>query len=480
VILLRLPILFLLFTVGLEIEASVETPVMFKDMKESTKDVPAEPWTAPDYSNQSGALGYGVGTFGVPAGLMEHKVAFWIDIYTKYNTDQGVLHDSRYIDVVYGDVDFTDIMKDEQLNAFQKQRAREKRVKSRKKEIIDRLRRLQRLSSPAGLQGEDLRYWYMFSEVEESRKFAKATSRNRLRFQLGQSDRFVKGIFLSGYYLKHMEEIFREQGVPIELTRLPFVESSFNLKARSRVGASGIWQFMRSSARGLLLINRAADERNAPLEATLAAAKFLKRSYNLLGHWPLAVTGYNHGPAGMKRMVRKYNTTDINELVSERKGRFGFASANFYASFLAALEVERNAAKYFGPIQRAKPLDVVRYKIPKSVDRETVLEWFDGKIERAQFFNPHLTRSFWRNFTYLRQKNIVFLPQAKLSVAQKFFGDNHRLAALERVYIHRVRRGQTLGQIARKFQVKMKRIMRANNISNPSRLSVGQKLVIPR
>src|SRR5690606_17165036 len=122
----------------------------------------------------------------------------------------------------------------------------------------------------------------------------------RLRFQLGQSDIFKEGIVRSGQYLRQMEEIFREQGMPVELTRLPFVESSFNLKACSRVGACGIWQFMRSTAKAYMRpMNAYVDERRDPLISTRAAARKLRKNYEMLEDWPLAVTGYNHGPYGI-------------------------------------------------------------------------------------------------------------------------------------------------------------------------------------
>src|SRR5690606_33234587 len=141
------------------------------------------------------------------------------------------------------------------------------------------------------------------------------------------------------------------------LSRVPLVESSFNVKARSRVGASGIWQFMRYTGRRLLRINYAVDERNDPITATHAAARFLRMNYDILKKWPLAITAYNHGAAGVRRMVERYKTDDIVELADERHGRFKFASANFYATFLAALEVEKNADRYFGKVTWDIPLE---------------------------------------------------------------------------------------------------------------------------
>src|SRR5690606_938538 len=186
-------------------------------------------------------------TFSIPKG-MEERVQFWMDIYTKYNSNQGLLHDSRYVHLVYERVDFEDIDANTSLTGRQRERARKKRVDARKKDIANRLKRLQTLSSKDGLTGEDLRYWEMFESVDEPRKFAEAAKRGRLRFQLGQRDIFMRGIYQSGRYLRQMEEIFREEGLPIELTRMPFAERSSDLRPRAEVGPSGIWQFMGSTA----------------------------------------------------------------------------------------------------------------------------------------------------------------------------------------------------------------------------------------
>ena len=145
-----------------------------------------------------------------------------------------------------------------------------------------------------------------FRFIFEKNKFKIASERNRLRMQLGQKDRFVLGIFFSGRYIREMEKIFREEKVPIELTRLPFVESSFNLYAYSKVGASGIWQFMRSTGRLFhLRIDNICDLRNDPLAATRAAARLLRMNYEMLKSWPLALTAYNHGPRGVSSIVKK-------------------------------------------------------------------------------------------------------------------------------------------------------------------------------
>ena len=366
-------------------------------------------WSASDFAAQDKALGWSADVFKTPPGMAD-RVQFWKDIYTKYTSDQGILHDSHFINIVYEGVDFSDITAHTEWTARQREKARRARVDGKKKEIALRLKHLQELTSGDGLEGDDRRYWDMFSKVEEPKKFLEAARRGRLRFQLGQRNQFVAGIYQSGRYLRQIEEIFREEGLPLELTRLPFVESSFNLHARSKVGASGLWQFMKSAARQYMRMDNSADERNDPLRATRAAAKKLKDNYTLLKTWPLAITAYNRGPSGVKRLTEKMGTTDIVELIDVRNGRFGFASANFYASFLAALDVERNADQYFGAVEILPELRGAEIQMQKSQTSKDLLKWFGNDMDLAQLLNPHVSESVWKGKTPLNRKQFLRVP----------------------------------------------------------------------
>ncbi len=332
-------------------------------------------WRAPSFNNQDSALGYSSFAFKTPRG-MEKQVQFWIDVYTKYSSNQGVIHDSENVEVIYEVV---------QLDGLKTEREKQKKIDAVKKNIGSRLSR---------------------------------QKRERLRFQLGQKDLMLRGIFYSGRYLEDMERIFKDAGLPIELTRLPFVESSFNIMAQSKVGASGIWQIMPYTAKPYGMISSAVDRRNHPLEATKMAAKLLRQNYGMLGAWPLAVTGYNHGPTGVLKMTRNYKTRDLTELIQNVRSRksFGFASRNFYASFLAALEVEKNASKYFPNVVWSKPLEAKEFKLPVSARYRDVLAWFDGDHRKAQLFNPHLTQRT-RKGGVIPARTLINVPKDKYNIA---------------------------------------------------------------
>lgn len=378
----------------------------------------ARSWEPPVYSGQEGAVGWSSTVFEIPKGL-EDRVRFWKDIYTKYTSDQGVLHDRYNYEIVYEVIDFGPIMADKSLNARQKERAREKLVDERRNAISAKLKRLAQAKSPIGLQLDEIQLWHLFEKVGDPHKFENAANPKRIRFQLGQRDKFYTGIYHSGRYLREMERIFREERLPIELTRLPFVESSFNIHARSKVGASGVWQFMRRTARPFLKLTREIDERNDPIKATRASARLLRQNYQMLRSWPLAVTAYNHGANGVRRIVQKMGTDDIVEIVSRYSSKtFGFASENFYACFLAALEVERDANKYFKDPKWAPELDVVEIRLRKPMQFSLLVEFFDGDRQATELANPHILARARKGRAHIPPGHFVRVPKPHQALAE--------------------------------------------------------------
>jgi membrane-bound lytic murein transglycosylase D len=325
-------------------------------------------WKAPDFTKQENVLGWSAHAFDTPPGFDTRK-DFWIDIYTKYSTHQAVIHDSHYLDIIYKIVDFSLIDSDKTLTSHAKEKQKRNLIKNEKRKIHDELLNISHLEeTPGRLSADEAEIFKKFRYVYDKKRFMQAADRHRLRMQLGQKDRFQQGIFYSGRYIREMESIFRKEGVPVELTRLPFVESSFNINARSRVGASGIWQFMRSTAKLYLKSTPIVDFRNDPIQASRAAAKLLRSNFTLLKSWPLALTAYNHGPQGVSLIVKKMKTGDLNEIVwNTTRRRFGFASENFYAEFLAALEVESHCDQYFGKILVSAPLSYTERNLPSDI-----------------------------------------------------------------------------------------------------------------
>ncbi|MGZ3709690.1 MAG: transglycosylase SLT domain-containing protein, partial [Bdellovibrionota bacterium] len=318
---------------------------------------------------------------------LKRNVNFWVGIYTQYYTYQGLVHDAKYIDHVYQIMD---------LRAIHGSTSHATRVaKNHWKDVLLSVHRKQK--QPESFTAEEKQVFDLYADVNEPNKFLNAAHRKRLRFQLGQKDRFLDGLYQSGRFLPAMEEIFRKEGLPVELTRLPFVESSFNLRARSKVGASGIWQFMRSTAKLFIRTNDILDERNDPIRATEAAAKLLKLNFESLGSWPLAVTAYNHGRKGMMRAVRRVGSDELEDLVTGYHSRsFGFASSNFFTELLAAIECEKNAEKYFGNVRRATPVQFAEVRIPDYIDIGDLAQFLKLDLDALRELNPGLSEGVFR------------------------------------------------------------------------------------
>lgn len=464
-----------------EVQEKIETPKETALPSDEKKK-----WIAPNYLEQTNIIGYSTDTFSIPEPLRS-RVNFWIDIYTKYTTSQGILHDSRFTHIIYEPIDFGPLDNDKSLSSSQRFKAEKKHLEARKKHIKDILLKLHDAKDSTGLEGEELRYWKMFESVNEKDKFFVASQKGRLRFQLGQRDRFIQGIFYSGRYLKEMEKIFSEYNMPRELTRLPFVESSFNIRARSKVGASGIWQFMRSTGRLYMKVNGTIDERNDPIIATHAAAKLLRQNYNVLQSWPLAVTAYNHGASGMKRIVEKAGTKDLAAIYGTNpSARFGFASESFYTSYLAALEVEKNAGKYFGPLIWADEVPYAEVKVERPLSFKELKAFHNNRDEDIINLNPHFSQTITRGIVKIPAGTKVRVPLEQQQAFNDYMAKPPVHTAMEKdtssgsMVSYKVARGDTIYDIAKQFQISMDKIIQANQDINPSALRPGQVIEIPQ
>ncbi len=280
--------------------------------------------------------------FPRPAEL-EPAVQFWTRVYTEVDTKSGFIHDSLRLDIVYQTVRWSDDVST---------RERRRRVERATASIRDALTKLAGGARQA-LSNDEERILKLFPEGTSNAEFRAAAG--RLRFQLGQSDRFREGLVRSGTWKPYIHEVLAKQGLPPELASLPHVESSFDPTAYSKVGAAGLWQFTRSTGVRYMRIDHIVDERRDPFFASDAAARLLGDNYSVIQSWPLALTAYNHGLAGMRRAVQQQKTSDIATIVAKYQSRsFGFASRNFYTAFLAALG-DRLAPRALFPEPEAQP-----------------------------------------------------------------------------------------------------------------------------
>ena len=405
----------------------------------------------------------------------------------------GYFIDRKYPEVIYSVLDFSDF--EAQLTGRKLERAKRKAVQEELNRIKSSLKHLGGGKKPR--DDFERRIQSVFQAVHGggTKKYRDALSQKRIRYQSGIKERFYEGLVRSGRYLYAIETIFRANGLPVELGRLPLVESSFNYKAYSSKGAAGIWQFMRGTGRRYMRINASIDERRDPIIATRAAARYLKHSYNELRSWPLAVTSYNHGLAGVARAVKKTGSRDLAVIIERYDGRtFGFASSNFYAEFLAAVEVERNAEVFFPGIKREVHVPFDEIRLGRNLHFRDLLRLSGSSKEEVEELNLQFRSSILRNRVSIPRGSYVKVPPghgARLAANVK----HSALVALSDIEVaplktarsrgsgtsgtYRVRRGDTLGGIARRHSVSISELKRANKIRNARLIRVGQRLRIP-
>jgi membrane-bound lytic murein transglycosylase D len=330
-------------------------------------------------------------------------VHFWTRVYTEINTDAGFIHDQENLSVVYETVHF---------DADSGPRARERQIDAEKQRFHDILVRLGQGLAPAS--PEEQRVLSLWGTDGTPTRLALAA--DDVRFQLGQADRFRAGLIRAGVWEKNIAQVLAREGLPPELAALPHVESSFDPAAYSKVGAAGLWQFMRSTGRRFLRINGSVDERLDPFRATEAAAQLLSYDYQLLGSWPLAITAYNHGAEGMLRAREQLGTDDIVRIIREyHSPTFGFASRNYYASFLAALRVSQNPQQYFGSLPRQSEQQFGELRMPSPASVATVAGMVGVDRDTLQQLNPALRSSVWRGRRLIPAGYILRLPASDSS-----------------------------------------------------------------
>lgn len=410
------------------------------------------------------------GTMPRPAEL-EPDVQFWIRVYTQVDTDGGFIHDEHNLAVVYDTLHFE--------NASP--RERQKIVERDEDRISAALRRIA-AANGGTLSDEDRKIRDLWGEAGTPARLREAA--DEVRFQLGQADRFRAGLIRSGAWETHIAETLANLGLPPELAVLPHVESSFNPAAYSKVGAAGLWQFMRSTGRRYMRIDSAVDDRLDPFRSTEAAAQLLAYNYRLLGTWPLALTAYNHGAEGVRRAKESLGTDDIVKIVRNYRSRtFGFASRNFYVSFLAALEVDRNPEKYFGPIDRSDEARFQEVMVPAFVNIGPLAKALKIDTQKLRALNPALLRSVWDGQRHVPKSYRLRLPidgekwtsdmlAARLSPNEVFAGQ-----PVPRRY--RVRAGDTMASVAQEYGLTPASLALANRIRTSARLRPGRTLVLP-
>lgn len=396
---------------------------------------------APASAQRTGSVG---NSFPVPAGL-EPAIEFWKKVFTEYSQTQLIFFDPLDLAKVY---EVIEVGADSRPNSY-----------------IDGER--SRIASANGVDIE------------------------RVKAQRGVRERTGDGLKRAGRYLAQMQQIFIDRGLPPELTFLPVVESSYDIGARSSVGAIGIWQFMPATGKSYMRVDRLIDERRDPLESTRAAAAYLDQAYGYLGSWPLAITSYNYGQAGMARAVAEVGSSNLIDLIQRYNHPYwGFAPKQFYAEFLAAVEIGKNFSRYFPGMEQDAPRRIQELTLASNTSLGAAISSTGLSQEEFMEWNPALSAGV----RVLPAGYRVKLPANRSAepiteVAQVNYQESapapRRVAAAQlraaqpQVIHHRVKRGETLHQIAQRYGASVQRILQVNGIRRANLVQAGITLRIP-
>ncbi|MBX3040964.1 MAG: transglycosylase SLT domain-containing protein [Bdellovibrionaceae bacterium] len=339
--------------------------------------------------------------FHVPLDLRD-RVGFWFDIYTKHDSNRRIIHHAVYPWIVFKVIDVSFIINSDQPSRrWMRNEKADKYVKAETEAIRVALRQLSKKGRAPQTDLEKQVAQALLPLGGTLSAQARRASKE-VRVQTGQKEHFTEGLRISQRYMGPMEQILESHRLPTELSRIPFVESSFNKQATSKVGASGIWQFMGNTGRKFMRVDDLIDERRSPLKATEGAARLLKENHMILHRsWPLAITAWNHGPPGVRRAIRATGSKDLPVIVSKYRSKsFDFASSNFYSEFLAALHAEKYSAEIFGSLIREDEISVSIIKVPRRTQMARIIEISGLSMEEFLRINPDLSSS-------LRKRGVI-------------------------------------------------------------------------
>ena len=395
------------------------------------------------------------------------NVHFWEKVYGTYTSRQGILHDKNDLSIIYGVVDLVD------WNTPAAARINKNLIKLARRRYKAILTALGHGKRPR--TREEKRIAALFAHKKHG-GFLKA--RNNIRLQLGQKDSFRTGVIRSGAYMRTIKKIFHASGLPLELAYLPHVESSFNPRAHSKAGAVGLWQFTRLTGKEFMTINDVLDERYDPVLSSRAAAKLLKKNYQQLGSWPLALTAYNYGRPGMVRALnRRKSYTNIFK--NHHTGMFKFAARNFYSEFLAALRTARKMERDSSIIKN-RPTATFTVRMKGYADFNRIRRFFKISATDLARLNPALQQPVLIGKKYIPKGYHLRLPATPaIRRRAKYLGSRfyHAHQIQGRVYI--VRRGDTISSIGKKFGISSRSLIRANHLNSRGSIRIGQKLQLP-
>jgi membrane-bound lytic murein transglycosylase D len=297
-------------------------------------------------------------------------------------------------------------------------------------------------------------------------------------FQTRLRDYIQDSLQRGARYLPMIQNVFRAEGLPLDLAYIPIIESSFKTNALSKANAKGPWQFMKATAQEHgLKTNWFIDERSDPEKATLAAAQYLKTLSRMFdGDWNLVLAAYNGGPGRVQRAMQRSGRSDFWALAAAGPKYLPRETREYVPMILAAMIIARNPLQYGFEATGAEPIAYDKVAIPKAIDLRRVAEWAGTTVDEIQALNPELRR--WTTpVKYPDYEVKVPVGTADRLTARLSEASPAEFTALK---WYTVKRSETLLGISRKFSVSRAELAEANNLKVKSAVRPGQELIIPR
>lgn len=293
-------------------------------------------------------------------------------------------------------------------------------------------------------------------------------------FQNKAESFFSKALARSQAYEEMMKKIFREKNLPEELFYLALIESGFNPFAVSRAQASGIWQFVSKTAKRFgLRVDKWVDERRDPEKSTYAAAEYLKQLYEMFNCWELAAASFNAGEGKILKAMKKTQSQNFWDIAQHRYLKA--ETKKYVPMFLAAMLIAKEPEKYgFSNIPYHPPLTYEKIIVPPSTSLAWVAKVSETDLAELRALNPALKM----DKTPPHEEFEIKLPAGKKEVFERNIAAQKRFAATM-INKHRVRPGETLGSIARKYKVNLRQLCELNGLSPKDKIKPGLVLLLP-
>jgi membrane-bound lytic murein transglycosylase D len=283
---------------------------------------------------------------------------------------------------------------------------------------------------------------------------------------------FERWLKRSGRYMELFRDVLHKEGLPPDLVHLVFVESGFNLNARSVSAAVGPWQLLGGTARMFgLNVNRWVDERKDPEKSSVAAARYLKHLYSVFGDWPLALASYNAGEGTVLRAIQKQGTTNYWDLKLPRQ------TEDYVPQFMAVLAIAHDPGKYgFDTVPLDDPMEFDQIAFKGPVDLHAIAHLAGCSYEDLRELNPAVLRG---SATTPSGVTTLRVPPGKGPVLIQKLGGGGAVPATSVSLQHSVKSGETLRGIAAQYGVSARRLALVNGIGRSHPLTRGMLLDVP-